>query len=43
LYEWGTWSATLKEEHRLMVYENKVLRKYLDMRGKKGEKLEKTA
>ena len=29
-----TWSLTLREEHRLRVFENKVL-KYLGLRGKK--------
>ena len=27
MYGSETWSLTLKEEHRLMVFENKVLRK----------------
>jgi hypothetical protein len=27
LYECGTWSLTLREEHRLRVFENRVLRK----------------
>jgi hypothetical protein len=27
LYECETWSLTLKEEHRLKVFENRVLRK----------------
>jgi hypothetical protein len=27
LYEHETWSLTLREEHRLMVFENKVLRR----------------
>ena len=27
LYDCETWSLTLREEHRLMVFENKVLRK----------------
>ena len=27
LYDCGTWSLTLREEHRLRVFENKVLRK----------------
>jgi len=27
LYECETWSLTLKEEHRLRVYENRVLRR----------------
>jgi hypothetical protein len=26
LYGYGTWSLTLKEEHRLRVFENRVLR-----------------
>jgi hypothetical protein len=26
LYDCGTWSLTLREEHRLKVYENRVLR-----------------
>jgi hypothetical protein len=29
LYGCGTWSLTLREEHRLSVFENKVLRKLL--------------
>jgi hypothetical protein len=27
LYEYETWSLTLREEHRLRVFENKVLRR----------------
>jgi hypothetical protein len=27
LYECGTWSLTLREEHRLKVFENRVLRR----------------
>jgi hypothetical protein len=27
LYRCGTWSLTLKEEHSLMVFENRVLRR----------------
>jgi hypothetical protein len=27
LYECETWSLTLREEHRLMVFENRVLRR----------------
>jgi hypothetical protein len=30
LYGWETWSLTLREEHRLKVFENKVLRKMFD-------------
>jgi hypothetical protein len=33
LYECETWSLTLREEHRLRVFENRVLRtEYLDLR-----------
>ena len=28
-----TWSLTLREERRLRVFENRVLREYLDLRG----------
>jgi hypothetical protein len=27
LYGYGTWSVTLREEHRLRVFENRVLRR----------------
>jgi hypothetical protein len=27
LYECGTWSLTLREEHRLRVFENRVLKR----------------
>jgi len=30
LYEWETWSLTLREERRLRVFENRVLRKKRD-------------
>jgi hypothetical protein len=33
LYGCETWSLTLREEHKLRVFDNKVLRKYLDLRG----------
>ena len=33
LYGCETWSLTLREERRLRVFENRVLRKYLDLRG----------
>jgi hypothetical protein len=34
LYGCETWSVTLREEHRLRVFENMVLRRiYLDLRG----------
>jgi hypothetical protein len=29
LYGWETWSLTLREEHRLRVFENRVLRRIL--------------
>jgi len=38
-----TWSLTLKEEHRLRVSENMVLRKYLVLKGGRSRRLEKTA
>jgi hypothetical protein len=40
LYEYETWSHTLREEHRLRVFENRVLREYLDLRGRKGQEAE---
>ena len=33
LYGCETWSLTLREEHRLGVFENRVLRKVLGSRG----------
>ena len=33
LYGCETWSLTLREEHRLRVFENRVLRAVLDLRG----------
>jgi hypothetical protein len=33
LYGCETWSLTLREGHRLRVFENRVLREYLDLRG----------
>jgi hypothetical protein len=35
LYGSETWSLTLREEHRLRVFENRVLRGNLDLRGMK--------
>jgi hypothetical protein len=36
LYGCETWSLKLREEHRLRVFENKVLRRiYLDQKGMK--------
>jgi hypothetical protein len=33
LYGCETWCLTLREEHRLRVFENRVLREYLDLIG----------
>jgi hypothetical protein len=33
-----TWSLALREEHRLRVFENRVLRKYLDLKGRKMDR-----
>jgi hypothetical protein len=45
LYGCETWSLSLspplREEHRLRVFENRILRRILDIRGRK--RLEKTA
>ena len=30
LYGWETWSFTLREEHRLLVFENRVLRRIFE-------------
>jgi hypothetical protein len=35
LYGCETWSLTLKEVHRLKVFENRVLRKVLDLKGRR--------
>jgi hypothetical protein len=35
LYGYETWSLTLREEHRLRVFENRVLRRYLGLKGRK--------
>jgi hypothetical protein len=35
LYRCETWSVTLGKEHKLRVFENKVLRGYSDQRGMK--------
>jgi hypothetical protein len=34
LYGCETWTLTLREEHRLRVFENRVLRRYLSQRGR---------
>jgi hypothetical protein len=33
MYECETWSFTLKEEHRLRVFENRVLRRIFGPKG----------
>jgi hypothetical protein len=33
LYGYGTWSLTLREEHRLRVFENRVLRRIFGPKG----------
>jgi hypothetical protein len=43
LYGCETWSLTLREEHRLRVFENRVLSEYLDRREMKCQEMEKTA
>jgi hypothetical protein len=35
LYGCETWPVTLRKEHRLKVFENRVLGEYLDQRGMK--------
>jgi hypothetical protein len=35
LYGCETWSLTLREEHRLRVFENSVLKIFLDIKGRK--------
>jgi hypothetical protein len=35
LYGCETWFVTLREEHRLRVFENRLLRRILDLRGMK--------
>jgi hypothetical protein len=40
-YRCATWSLTLREELRLLVFANRMLKKYLGLRWRKKEKLEK--
>jgi hypothetical protein len=42
LYGCETWSLTLSEEHKLMVFENRVFRKILGSKRDCGRRLEKT-
>jgi hypothetical protein len=37
LYGCESWSLALREEHRLRVLENRVLRRYLSLRGRKWQ------
>ena len=34
LNEYETWSLTMKEKHRMWMFENRVLRRILDLRGR---------
>jgi hypothetical protein len=44
MYGWETWSLTLRKEHRLRVFENRLLRKMFGQeRDKVTGGLEKTA
>jgi hypothetical protein len=43
LYKSETWSLTLREEHRLMVFEKRVLRRIFGLKKDEGTWLEKTA
>jgi hypothetical protein len=42
-YACETWSLTMREEHRLRVFENSVLREYLDQEGGSNRRLRKVA
>jgi len=42
VYVRETWSLTTREEHRLRVSENRVLRRFLDLRGGNDRRLEKS-
>jgi hypothetical protein len=35
MYECESWSLALKKEHRLMVHENRPLRRILELRGRR--------
>jgi hypothetical protein len=43
LYGCGTWCLTLREEHRLRVFENRVLRRIFTKDRRSDRRLEKTA
>jgi hypothetical protein len=38
LHAYETWSVILRDEHRLKVFENGVLGRILDLRGRKWQK-----
>jgi hypothetical protein len=38
MYGCETWSVALREEHRLRVFENRALREYLDLKGRKTDR-----
>jgi hypothetical protein len=42
LYGCETWSLTLKEEHRLRVFENRVLRRIFGLKRDEETRMEKT-
>jgi hypothetical protein len=41
LYTYETRSAILKEQHRLRLFGIKVMKKYLDLKGREWKKLDK--
>jgi hypothetical protein len=43
LYGRETWSLTLREEHKLRVFENRVLRRIFEPKRDEETRLEKTA
>jgi hypothetical protein len=43
LYGCETWSLTVREEHRLRVFENRVLRRIFGQKGDGDWRMEKTA
>jgi len=42
MYECGTWSPTLREEHRIRVFESRVLRKIFALERPTNRGVEKT-
>jgi hypothetical protein len=43
VYVCETWSITMREEHMLRVFENRVLRRFVDLTGGNDRRLEKAA